>query len=86
MSWLGQQNISVQPGYVIGSGTIGNGCIAEFAAMVDPKTGAITDPAKYPWLKDGDVVRFEAEGIGVLENKVKIALAETSSKEFASVK
>ncbi|HEY9759264.1 MAG TPA: fumarylacetoacetate hydrolase family protein [Oculatellaceae cyanobacterium] len=86
MSWLGQQNISVQPGYVLGSGTVGNGCIAEFAAKVDPKTNEVIDPAKYPWLKDGDVVCFEAEGIGTLENKVSIAVCEGSDKQLASVK
>ncbi len=70
MAWLGQQNISVQPGYIIGSGTIGDGCIAEFMAKVDPKTGVEINPALYPWLKDGDVVTLEAKGIGVLENKI----------------
>ena len=86
MSWLGQQNIAVQPGYVLGSGTVGNGCIAEFAAKIDPKTNEVVDPAKYPWLQDGDVVRFEAEGIGTLENKVRIAVSEASAKELASIK
>jgi len=86
-TFLGNQNISVQPGYLIGSGTVGNGCIAEFAAILDPKTNAVIDPAKYPWLKDGDVVRLEAQGIGVLENKVRITAADRSSaKEYASVK
>lgn len=78
ISWLGQQNISMHPGYVIGSGTVGNGCIAEFSAKVDPKNGDTINPAKFPWLADGDIVRMEVEGIGVLENKVKIpSLAKT---------
>lgn len=81
MSWLGQQNIAMQPGYIIGSGTIGNGCIAEFTAKVDPKTGTEITPAVYPWLKDGDVVSMEASQIGILENKVKV-----STKEYATVK
>lgn len=72
LAWLGQQNIGVEPGYVIGSGTVGNGCIAEFAAKVDPDTGKELAPAGYPWLKDGDVVSMEVKGIGILENKVKI--------------
>ena len=79
MEWLGQQNIAVQPGYIIGSGTIGDGCIAEFSAKLDPKTGAELQPATYPWLKDGDVITMEAAGIGVLENKVRV-------KEYAAVK
>ncbi|MBX3074432.1 fumarylacetoacetate hydrolase family protein [Candidatus Obscuribacterales bacterium] len=72
MAWLGQQNIGIEPGYIIGSGTVGNGCIAEHSAKIDPETNKEIEPAKYGWLKDGDVVRMEVEGIGVLENKVKI--------------
>lgn len=71
-SWLGSENIALKPGYLIGSGTVGNGCIAEFSAKVDPATGAELVPAKFGWLKDGDTVTMEAEGIGVLENKVRI--------------
>lgn len=79
MAWLGAQNIGVEPGYVIGSGTVGNGCIAEFSAKMDPETGKELAPAKFGWLKDGDTVSMDVEGIGVLENKVKI-------KALASVK
>lgn len=63
----------------MGSGTVGNGCIAEFAAKVDPETGKELSPAGFPWLKDGDVVAMEVEGIGKLENKVEI-------KSYAAVK
>lgn len=51
MAFLGRQNISVKPGYILGSGTVGDGCIAEFSAKIDPKTGAELEPAVYPWLK-----------------------------------
>jgi 2-keto-4-pentenoate hydratase/2-oxohepta-3-ene-1,7-dioic acid hydratase in catechol pathway len=81
MSWLGRQNIWVLPGYFFGSGTVGNGCIAEFMAKVDPKTGEEIAPATYPWLKEGDVVTMEAQGIGVLESKVRIG-----AKQHAGVK
>ncbi|HEY9789290.1 MAG TPA: fumarylacetoacetate hydrolase family protein [Candidatus Obscuribacterales bacterium] len=80
MAWLGQQNISMHAGYIIGSGTVGSGCIGEFAAKMDAATGKELEPAVYPWLKDGDVVRMEAAGIGVLENKVKVL-----KHEFAQV-
>jgi 2-keto-4-pentenoate hydratase/2-oxohepta-3-ene-1,7-dioic acid hydratase in catechol pathway len=77
MAWLGSQNITVHAGYIIGSGTVGSGCIAEFMAKVDPKTNEELQPATLPWLKDGDVVRMEVKGIGVLENKVRVpALAQ----------
>ena len=44
------------PGDVIGSGTVGNGCILEHG---DGR-----------WLQRGDVVELEIEGIGVLRNTV----------------
>lgn len=72
-AWLGRQNITVHAGYVIGSGTVGSGCIAEFSAKLDPKSGQELQPATYPWLKDGDVVKLEAAGIGTLENRVRQA-------------
>jgi fumarylacetoacetate (FAA) hydrolase len=44
------------PGDVIGSGTVGGGCILEHG---DGR-----------WLEPGDVVELEIEGIGVLRNVV----------------
>lgn len=79
MAFLGKQNIAVEPGYLLGSGTVGNGCIAEFSAKIDPDTNKELEPAKFGWLKDGDVVSMEVEGIGVLENKVRV-------KQVAAVK
>ncbi len=81
LAWLGQQNIAVHEGYILGSGTVGNGCIAEFTAKLDPASGAEITPAKFGWLKDGDVVSMEVEGIGTLENKVRVG-----NKKLASVK
>ena len=46
----------LQPGDVIGSGTVGRGCILEHG---DGR-----------WLQAGDVVELEIEGIGVLRNRV----------------
>jgi fumarylacetoacetate (FAA) hydrolase len=80
MAFLGQQNIMVHEGYLLGSGTIGSGCIAEFSAKLNPANGEVLEPAVYPWLKDGDIVTLEAAGIGVLENKVRVP-----SGQFAQV-
>jgi 2-keto-4-pentenoate hydratase/2-oxohepta-3-ene-1,7-dioic acid hydratase in catechol pathway len=80
MTWLGRQNIAMQSGYLLGSGTVGSGCIAEFGPRLEPGTGKELAPAKYPWLKEGDVVRMEADGIGVLENRVTVL-----SHEYAHV-
>ena len=50
------QNTVLRPGDVIGSGTVGSGCILE---QGDGR-----------WLQRGDVVELEIEGIGVLRNTV----------------
>lgn len=52
------RNTVLLPGDLIGSGTVGTGCITEFPEGV------------HPWLQVGDVVRLEIEGIGFLENRV----------------
>lgn len=70
LAFLGRENIGLFPGDLLGSGTVGNGCIAEFAAKV--VDGKEVEPAKYPWLKDGDLVEITADKIGTLKNKVKI--------------
>ena len=46
----------LMPGDVIGSGTVGRGCILEHG---DER-----------WLEPGDVVELEIEGIGVLRNRI----------------
>jgi fumarylacetoacetate (FAA) hydrolase len=47
---------TLRPGDLIGSGTVGTGCILEHG---DER-----------WLQRGDVVELEVEGIGVLRNRV----------------
>jgi fumarylacetoacetate (FAA) hydrolase len=51
------RNTHLRPGDVIGSGTVGGGCILEHG---DGR-----------WLQRGDVVELEIEGIGVLRNTVR---------------
>jgi fumarylacetoacetate (FAA) hydrolase len=50
------RNTHLRPGDVLGSGTVGTGCILELG---DGR-----------WLQPGDVVELEIEGIGVLRNAV----------------
>ena len=50
------RNTRLCPGDVLGSGTVGTGCILEHG---DGR-----------WLQPGDVVELEVEGIGVLRNTV----------------
>jgi len=50
------RNTELRPGDVIGSGTVGTGCILEHG---DER-----------WLRPGDEVELEVEGIGVLRNRI----------------
>jgi fumarylacetoacetate (FAA) hydrolase len=50
-------NTRLLPGDVLGSGTVGTGCILEHG---DER-----------WLQPGDVVELEVEGIGVLRNRIR---------------
>ncbi|MDP9027587.1 MAG: fumarylacetoacetate hydrolase family protein [Actinomycetota bacterium] len=57
------RNSRVLPGDLLGSGTTGSGCLAEW-------WGRNADPHNPPSLQPGDVVRMEVEGIGAIENRV----------------
>jgi fumarylacetoacetate (FAA) hydrolase len=52
------ENVMLLPGEVIGSGTVGTGCLLELTK------------GQGPWLNEGDVVEMEIERIGVLRNTV----------------
>lgn len=52
------RNTALKPGDLIGSGTVGTGCITEFAEGV------------WPWLQVGDVVRLEIERLGALQSRI----------------
>jgi fumarylacetoacetate (FAA) hydrolase len=52
------RNTRLRAGDVLGSGTVGTGCIREVGIEVQP------------WLQRGDVVELEIEGIGVLRNRI----------------
>jgi fumarylacetoacetate (FAA) hydrolase len=54
------ESVTLMPGDVIGSGTVGTGCLLELTK------------AKGPWLAKGDLVELEIERIGVLKNKIGI--------------
>ena len=58
--------VTLLPGDVIGSGTVGTGCFLELNG-----TGKLADP-NYPeqWLKAGDFVEMDIEGLGTLRNTI----------------
>jgi fumarylacetoacetate (FAA) hydrolase len=51
-------SVKLYPGDVIGSGTVGTGCLLELTKF------------QGPWLQPGDVVELEIERIGVLRNTI----------------
>jgi fumarylacetoacetate (FAA) hydrolase len=53
------RDTELQPGDVLGSGTVGTGCILE-----------LTPEAVGGWLRPGDVVELEIERLGILRNHV----------------
>ena len=52
------QSVMLHPGDVIGSGTVGTGCLYELTRN------------QGPWLNHGDMVELEIERIGILRNKI----------------
>jgi fumarylacetoacetate (FAA) hydrolase len=58
--------VDIYPGDIIGSGTVGTGCFLELNG-----TGKLNDPLyKEQWLKDGDSVEMNIDGLGTLSNTI----------------
>jgi fumarylacetoacetate (FAA) hydrolase len=54
------------PGDIIGSGTVGTGCFLELNG-----TGRLNDPGyTEQWLKEGDKIELEVDGLGILESLI----------------
>lgn len=59
--------VDLYPGDVIGSGTVGTGCFLELNG-----TGKRNDPSyQEQWLKEGDEIVMEVEGLGRLVNTIE---------------
>jgi 2-keto-4-pentenoate hydratase/2-oxohepta-3-ene-1,7-dioic acid hydratase in catechol pathway len=72
LHWSFEQMISfasrgteLRSGDVIGSGTVGTGCILELSRVHGTET--------FPWLRPGDRVRLEVERLGSLESTIQPA-------------
>ncbi len=63
-------DVPLEPGDIIGSGTVGGGCILELG------------PERHPWLEPGDEVELDVEGLGRLRNT--IALPENGGETDAA--
>ena len=57
IAWA-SQNARLRVGDVLGSGTVGTGCLLELGTAV------------HPWFQRGDEIELEIEGIGVLRNRI----------------
>jgi fumarylacetoacetate (FAA) hydrolase len=58
--------VDLYPGDVIGSGTVGTGCLLELNG-----TGKLNDPNyAEQWLQEGDIVEMEIDGLGKLSNTI----------------
>jgi len=67
----------ILPGDVIGSGTVGTGCLLELNG-----SHKLKNPDYQPvWLKDGDIIEMEIESLGRIKNKV--VLEKNSHSLFA---
>ncbi|SRR5258707_90301 len=53
-------NARLRPGDIIGSGTVGTGCLLEIGTGV------------HPWFQPGETIELEIDGIGVLRNRIAI--------------
>ena len=78
MSWTFAQiierasyGVELLPGDVIGSGTVGTGCYLElngtWAGLAKERGEGFTPV----WLKEGDTIELEIEGLGRLQNQIK---------------
>jgi fumarylacetoacetate (FAA) hydrolase len=59
--------VTLQPGDIIGSGTVGTGCFLELNG-----TGRLNNPEyQEQWLQAGDEVELEIDGLGILNNSIE---------------
>jgi fumarylacetoacetate (FAA) hydrolase len=68
-------NVWLKPGDVIGSGTVGTGCLLELTPPAptlpaDQRPPAPISREQVRWLQRGDVVELEIEGLGVIKNAI----------------
>ena len=64
---------TLYPGDVIGSGTVGTGCLLELNGS------GITQNL---WLQNGDEVKMEIDGIGTLENRLELVSEDFSENDI----
>lgn len=78
MACYASESADLVPGDVLGSGTVGTGCILELSA--------VHGGAAYPWLVPGDVVTAEVAGLGALATTIGPASGAGWSPDEARVR
>ena len=63
--------VTLYPGDVIGSGTVGTGCYLELNGTWSIEAKEKGNEHKPIWLNDGDEIELEITGLGILNNKIK---------------
>lgn len=63
--------VTLYPGDVIGSGTVGTGCYLELNGTWALEAKAKGEPFTPVWINDGDEIELEINGLGILKNKIK---------------
>ncbi len=63
--------VTLYPGDVIGSGTVGTGCYLELNGTWAIEAKEKGQAHKPIWLDDGDEIELEITGLGVLKNRIK---------------
>ncbi len=63
--------VTLYPGDVIGSGTVGTGCYLELNGTWAIEAKEKGKEHKPIWLSDGDEIELEITGLGILNNKIK---------------
>jgi len=65
--------VELQPGDIIGSGTVGTGCYLELNGTRAREAKERGDDYTPVWLKSGDDITLEIEKIGILKNRIVLS-------------
>ena len=69
--------VDLYPGDIIGSGTVGTGCLLELNGTKKRETPNYSER----WIKEGDEIEMQIEGIGEIKNKImKVATSHSILK------
>ncbi len=57
IAWA-SRNARLRVGDILGSGTVGTGCLLEIGTEI------------HPWLQRGEIIELQIDGIGILRNRI----------------